>query len=202
MAVVVITGANSGFGLEGALAFARNGDTVVATVRALSGAGALRQRFADEGLRCDVEQLDVRRSDTFAAFGDAVTSRHGTIDVLVNNAGIHRAGALEDVGEQAFREVIETNCTGPLLLTRALLPIMRAQGRGVIIMMSSLSGIAGLPGDQGRKRGVCRLVADGVHVGNVVRDHAERLALRIEARHAGEHRTVETHYRNSLLLHV
>jgi len=185
MAVVVITGANSGFGLEGALAFARNGDTVVATVRTASGAGVLQQRFADEGLRCDVEQLDMLRSDTFAAFGDAIASRHGAIDVLVNNAGIHRAGALEDIGEQAFRDVIETNCTGPLLLTRALLPIMRAQRRGVIIMMSSLSGIAGLPGDLPYT--ASKFALDGAT--EALRHEVDRCGLRVALVEAGMYRT-------------
>jgi len=185
MAVVVITGANSGFGLEGALAFARNGDKVVATVRASSSTDTLQQRLADEGLNCDIEHLDITRSDTFAGFGKAVAGRHGAIDVLVNNAGIHRAGALEDVGEQAFRDVIETNCTGPLLLTRALLPIMRAQRRGVIIMMSSLSGIAGLPGDLPYT--ASKFAIEGAT--EALRHEVDRWGIRVALVEAGLYRT-------------
>ncbi len=147
MAVIIITGSASGFGLESALAFARNGDTVIATMRDVSGANRLQGRARAEHLELDVRQLDVLNSATFSKFADDIVADHGRIDVLINNAGIHRAGALEDVDENALRLVMETNCIGPLLLSRAILPVMRNQGSGLIIMMSSLSGLAGLPGD-------------------------------------------------------
>ncbi len=147
MSVVVITGSSSGFGLEAALAFARNGDTVIATMRDTGKAGDLLARAAIEELDVQVKSLDVTRSDTFASFVESVTEEHDRLDVLINNAGIHRSGALEDMSEEAFRLVMETNCIGPLLLTKAVLPLMRSQNNGLVIMMSSLSGIAGLPGD-------------------------------------------------------
>ena len=147
MSVIVITGSSSGFGLEAALAFARNGDTVIATMRDTAKAGDLMARASVEKLELQVQQLDVTRSDTFESFVDTVVGEQGRLDVLINNAGIHRSGALEDLSEDAFRLVMETNCMGPLLLTRAVLPQMRKQHEGLIIMMSSLSGIAGLPGD-------------------------------------------------------
>jgi NAD(P)-dependent dehydrogenase (short-subunit alcohol dehydrogenase family) len=147
MAVVVITGSNSGFGLEGALAFARNGDTVYASMRDVSKAGRLQQAANEEHLSVNVCKLDITQPKTFDAFIRKIVDEAGSIDVLVNNAGIVRPGALEDIPEAALRLVMETNFFGPLLLTRALLPHMRAQGGGYIIMVSSLSGIAGLPGD-------------------------------------------------------
>lgn len=147
MSVVVITGSSSGFGLEAALAFARNGDTVIATMRNTTKADELLARAAAEEVDVQVKPLDVSMSGTFASAAKDIVDEHGRIDVLINNAGIHRGGALEDIGEQSFRSVMETNCFGPLLLTRAVLPYMRKQKSGLIIMMSSLSGIAGLPGD-------------------------------------------------------
>jgi len=147
MAVVVITGSNSGFGYEAALAFARNGDTVYASMRAPSKAGALQEAAAAEQLSIHVPSLDVTRPDTFAAFVRHIVAEAGGIDVLVNNAGILRPGAFEDVDETALRLVMETNFFGPFLLARAVLPQMRTQERGCIIMISSLSGVAGLPGD-------------------------------------------------------
>lgn len=147
MSVVVITGSNSGIGLEATLAFARIGDTVIASMRDSSKSGDLLARATAEDLDIRISSLDVSRSESFDAYFQAISAEHGRIDVLINNAGIHRAGAFEDVSEADFRSVLETNCIGPLLLSRAVLPYMRKQRSGLIIMMSSLSGIAGLPGD-------------------------------------------------------
>jgi NAD(P)-dependent dehydrogenase (short-subunit alcohol dehydrogenase family) len=91
--------------------------------------------------------LDVTQPSTFAGVVRGVVEEAGRIDVLVNNAGVLRAGALEDLSEQAIREVMETNFFGPMLLSRQVLPQMRKQKQGYIIMISSLSGIAGLAGD-------------------------------------------------------
>ncbi len=147
MAVVMITGCNSGFGRVGALAFARRGDTVYGTVRALERGTALRQQAEQEGLDLRIRVLDVTRPDTFADLIDSIVADGGGIDVLVNNAGILHPGAWEDLPERVIREVMETNFFGPMLLTRAVLPHMREQGSGCIIMISSLSGLAGLVGD-------------------------------------------------------
>ena len=147
MSVIMITGCSSGFGLESALAFARNKDTVIATMRDMSKKNALRSRAESETLEIQVRQLDVSISAEFTNRINDIVDEHGRIDVLINNAGIHRQGAFEDVSESEFRNVMETNCIGPLLLTRAVLPTMRRQRSGLIIMISSLSGIAGLPGD-------------------------------------------------------
>ena len=147
MSTIILTGCSSGFGLEGALAFARNGDTVYATMRNLGKADALLNAAQHEGLNIRIRQLDVTQPVSFASLFEEVLGTTGSIDVLVNNAGILRAGALEDLSEEMIREVLETNFFGPLLLTRAVLPYMRKQKSGHIIMISSLSGIAGLPGD-------------------------------------------------------
>jgi NAD(P)-dependent dehydrogenase (short-subunit alcohol dehydrogenase family) len=147
MAVVVLTGCTSGFGLEGALAFARNGDSVYATMRDGSKAGRLREAAAAEQLSINIKTLDVTQPRTFAPFFQEVVAEAGSIDVLVNNAGILRVGAFEDITEGMLREVMETNYFGPVLLARSVLPQMRAQRGGYIIMVSSLSGVAGLAGD-------------------------------------------------------
>lgn len=147
MANVVITGSNSGFGFEGALAFARNGDTVYASMRDVAKAGRLREAADAEALAVNIKSLDVNQPATFDHFVKEIVAEAGHIDVLVNNAGIVYPGALEDISESALRLVMETNFFGPFLLTKAVLPHMRAQAGGYIIMVSSLSGIAGLPGD-------------------------------------------------------
>jgi NAD(P)-dependent dehydrogenase (short-subunit alcohol dehydrogenase family) len=147
MAVVLITGCSSGFGLAAALAFARRRDTVYASMRDLSRSGQLREAAAREKLNVNIVQLDVTQPASFGPLIADIVRKSERLDVLVNNAGVLRAGAFEDLSEGALREVVETNLFAPLLLTRAVLPQMRAQGNGYIIMISSLSGIAGLPGD-------------------------------------------------------
>ena len=147
MATILITGGNSGLGLASALAFARNGDQVYATVRDPNKAAALRQISDQEQLHIQIKTLDVTQPATFAALVQSIVEKTGGIDVLVNNAGILLAGALEDLSEDAIREVMETNFFGPMLLTRQVLPQMRKQRSGYIIMISSLSGVAGLAGD-------------------------------------------------------
>ena len=147
MAVVVITGSNRGFGLHGALAFARNGDTVYATMRDESKAGVLQRAAAVEGVSVRIMTLDVSRPGTFHSFVSKVFEEAGSIDVLVNNAGVLRAGTAEDTSEETLRMVMETNFFGAVLLSQAVLPKMRERGCGYIIQVSSLSGLAGLPGD-------------------------------------------------------
>ena len=147
MATVVITGCSSGFGLCAALAFARHGDQVCATMRDLAKADQLQAAAEQEQLSLAIRTLDVSRSETFDSFLEELTNEMGPIDVLVNNAGIVRPGAVEDLPESMLREVMETNFFGPLMLIKAVLPQMRQQRGGCIINISSLSGLAGLPGD-------------------------------------------------------
>lgn len=147
MSTILLTGCNSGFGLHAALAFARNGDTVYATMRNLDRSSALLAQVRKEELSITLKQLDVNRAETFPALVKEIVDESGSLDVLVNNAGILRAGAFEDLSEAMIREVTETNLLAPLLLSKSVLPQMRKQNSGYIIMISSLSGIAGLPGD-------------------------------------------------------
>ena len=147
MPVVLITGANSGFGQEGALAFARKGYTVYATVRNMRKIDNLQTAAEAANVSINIRELDVTCPETFSPFVDNIISEAGCLDVLVNNAGILRAGTLEDTSETSLREVMETNFFGACLLARTVLPAMRERGRGHIIMVSSLSGLAGLPGD-------------------------------------------------------
>jgi len=147
MSTIVLTGCSSGFGMQGALAFARNGDTVYATMRDLDKSDNLLAAAQSEGLSIITKQLDVNQTHSFASTIEEMVNETGSIDVLVNNAGILRAGAFEDLSEPMLREVLDTNLLAPLLLSKAVLPYMRKQKSGYIIMISSLSGIAGLPGD-------------------------------------------------------
>jgi NAD(P)-dependent dehydrogenase (short-subunit alcohol dehydrogenase family) len=140
MSVVLITGCSTGIGLETALAFARNGDTVYATMRNPKKAEALLERAKSEGLGVEVLALDVTDDESVASAVQEVESRHGAVDVLVNNAGIMASGAVETVDMAGARAVMETNLWGAVRMMRATLPAMRARGAGVIINVTSVAG--------------------------------------------------------------
>ena len=185
MAVVLITGCSSGFGLEAALAFARNGDTVVATMRDLARNGRLAAAAEEEALALEMASLNVAEPHTFADTVGRVVEEQGGLDVLVNNAGINRIGAFEDTTEETLREVMEVNLFGPLLLARAVLPVMREQGRGWIINVSSLSGIAGLPGDVSYT--ASKFALEGAI--EALRHEVDRWGIRVALVEAGLHAT-------------
>lgn len=126
MAVVLITGCSSSFGLHASVAFARAGDTVYASMRDTNRAGALRASLP-AGTDVRVVQLDVTVPPTHAPLVERIVRESGRLDVLVNNAGMIRPGAFEDVDDASFRAVMETNFLGPFSLTRAVLPQMRAR---------------------------------------------------------------------------
>ncbi len=140
MAVVLITGCSSGFGLEAALAFARRGDTVYATMRNLAKADRLTERAAAEGLAVELLVLDVTDDESVHAAVAEVEARHEAIDVLVNNAGVGFDGPVETIDMDAARAVLETNFWGPVRMIRAALPAMRAKGAGVIVNVTSVTG--------------------------------------------------------------
>ena len=139
MSVVLITGCSSGFGLEAALAFARQGDTTVATMRNLDRADELQKRAADEGTEVAIEQLDVTDEDSVNGAVERILAAHGTIDVLVNNAGIGSRGAIESMSLDNAMRLMDTNFWGAIRATRAVLPTMRARRSGVVINVSSLA---------------------------------------------------------------
>jgi NAD(P)-dependent dehydrogenase (short-subunit alcohol dehydrogenase family) len=140
MGVVLITGCSSGFGLETALAFAANGDTVVATMRNVERAQILHKRAASAGVEIETLPLDVSSDESVVTTVHDVLRRHGGIDVLVNNAGVGHLGAVETMKLDLAREVLETNFWGTVRMIQAVLPNMRTRGDGVIINVSSIAG--------------------------------------------------------------
>jgi NAD(P)-dependent dehydrogenase (short-subunit alcohol dehydrogenase family) len=140
MSVVLITGCSSGIGLETAIAFAKRGDAVYATMRNLAKADRLRSRAAEEGVEVEVLQLDVTDDDSVDAAIADVEAKHGAIDILVNNAGLGHSGPIETIDLALAHELIETNVWGAVRTIRAALPAMRAKGSGVIVNVTSVAG--------------------------------------------------------------
>jgi short-subunit dehydrogenase len=139
---IFITGASRGFGKLWAEALLQRGDKVIATARSLSTLDDLAARYGDNVLPL---QLDVNdRSAAFTAVAKA-KEHFGNIDVLINNAGYGLFGAIEETTEQEARNQMETNFFGLLWLSQAVLPVMRAQGHGHIIQLSSVLGLISRP---------------------------------------------------------
>jgi NAD(P)-dependent dehydrogenase (short-subunit alcohol dehydrogenase family) len=120
---------------------ARRGYRVFATMRNLDGASYLRADAAKENLDIDIRQLDVTDPDSVTHAVAQAVRESGRIDVLVNNAGLGTAGPLEDFTDEDIKAVFETNFFGAVRTTRAVLPMMRSQRSGTIVMMSSISGL-------------------------------------------------------------
>ena len=140
MANVLITGTSTGIGLATALAFARKGHIVAATMRAPERAPELAAAAAAEGLPITVFPMDVDRDVSVSEGVAQVVAALGPIDVLVNNAGVERNGAIEEVPLAEFRAVMETNYFGVIRAVQAVLPAMRARRTGCIVNVSSISG--------------------------------------------------------------
>lgn len=139
MASVLVTGTSKGIGLETALAFARAGNTVYATMRNPAQAPELAAMAAREKLPIFQYQMDVD-SDVSVRTAIAAVQEHGPIDVLVNNAGIERAGSIEELPFAEFRAAMETNYFGALRCIQAVVPQMRERRRGWIVNISSVAG--------------------------------------------------------------
>jgi NAD(P)-dependent dehydrogenase (short-subunit alcohol dehydrogenase family) len=135
----LITGAGRGMGTDIARAALAAGHAVVATGRNPDRVTAALGAHAD----LLAVALDVTDPDSVQAAVDAAVQRFGRIDVLVNNAGNFYAGFFEEVTPEDFRAQIETNLFGPLNVTRAVLPVMRAQRAGLVVTFSSTAGITG-----------------------------------------------------------
>lgn len=143
--LVLITGCSSGIGLSAAVECAAEGFRVVATMRNLEKRDALLAAAKAREVQVAVEQLDVTATSAPHKVKELVL-KYGPFFGLVNNAGIAFGGAFEEQTDEDVREQFETNVFGLMAITRALLPSMRAQGRGRIVNVSSLSGRVGLPG--------------------------------------------------------
>jgi NAD(P)-dependent dehydrogenase (short-subunit alcohol dehydrogenase family) len=137
--VWLITGAGRGMGADIARAALAAGHAVVATSRSTCTVTAALGKDDDLlAVRLDVTDP----ADAEAAAGAAV-ERFGRIDVLVNNAGNFYAGFFEEISPEDFRAQVETTLFGPVNVTRAVLPVLRAQHSGLVIAISSTAGIAG-----------------------------------------------------------
>lgn len=137
-----ITGVSRGLGREWASAALERGDRVAGTARDLAALADLVTEFPETFLPLQLDVTD--RPADFAAVEQAA-HHFGRLDVIVNNAGHMQFGMVEELTEQQIRAELDTNLLGALWVTQAALPILRSQGAGHIIQVSSLWGIVASP---------------------------------------------------------
>jgi NAD(P)-dependent dehydrogenase (short-subunit alcohol dehydrogenase family) len=140
MVSILITGTSKGIGFETALAFARVGYKVHATMRNPSQSPQLAKIAEQEGLPIQISALDVDSDESVHRAIEAIHSADGPVDVLVNNAGIERAGSVEELPLKEFRAVMETNYFGAIRCIQAVAPHMRLRRSGCIINVTSIAG--------------------------------------------------------------
>src|SRR5215472_2257524 len=167
-----ITGTSRGFGREWAEAALERGDRVAGTARDTSSLDPLVSSYGGRFLPLE---LDVTARDADFQAVRKAAERFGRLDVVINNAGYGHFGMVEELTEQEVRAQLETTLFGALWITQAALPIMRSQGSGHIIQVSSIGGISAFPslgayhaskfGLEGLSQALAREVAGfGIHV--------------------------------------
>ncbi len=139
--VVIVTGASSGIGEAAARAFGAHGDSVVLVARRLERLQAVAASLQDSLL----VPADLTRAEDLARIVEQTLARYGRIDVLVNNAGVGIYDWIDRQAEDDIRTEVATNLLAPILLTRAVVPVMLQEGRGVIINVGSIAGRIATP---------------------------------------------------------
>jgi NAD(P)-dependent dehydrogenase (short-subunit alcohol dehydrogenase family) len=146
--VVVVTGAGGGIGRAIAERFARDGARLALLDIDPGGLGETRELLERSGTELIALTVDITRPEECQAAAAAIGERFGSVDVLVNNAGIVHRSSFKETKLDVFRRVMEVNYFGSLAMTKALLDPLVAQ-RGVIIVISSIAGLSPLYGRSG-----------------------------------------------------
>jgi NAD(P)-dependent dehydrogenase (short-subunit alcohol dehydrogenase family) len=133
--VILITGISSGFGKQTARLLAEEGYKVYGTVR----------KETEKTEQVSYLTMDLTDPNSIREAVSSVIGKEGRIDVLINNAGMHTGGPIETLPEEYIKLQMDTNFMGMVNLTREVLPLMRKQGGGKIINVSSIGGLMGLP---------------------------------------------------------
>lgn len=141
--VALVTGSNRGIGRAIAVAFARHGADLVLGARDPAALLTVRKEVESFGRRAVPVALDVTSADQVEAAVQQAVTVFGRLDILVNNAGARGAGPIEEMKEEDWDRVLDTNLKGAFLTCRAAVPVMKAQRYGRIIHIASVSGQSG-----------------------------------------------------------
>lgn len=141
--IVLVTGAGSGFGLATTLLLASSGYRVFGSVLNAAEADGLRREAAARGVSVEILQMDVTHQDQIDAAVAALMAAAGRIDAVVQYAGLGLRGFFEDLEMDEIRRLYDVNVFGVMAVTKALLPIMRRQRSGKIVVTTSAAGRMG-----------------------------------------------------------
>lgn len=142
---VLVTGCSSGIGLATCHVLSRNNFMTYGTVRNLSKAKKIQDLINMENLSLKILRLDVNDNQSIKLAVKKILTETGRIDVLINNAGYGMFGPVEEITTQEVKKQFETNFFGTIRLIKAIVPIMRKQGNGTIVNISSMVGRFGVP---------------------------------------------------------
>lgn len=144
-AIVVVTGGGRGIGRAICQRFAADGAHVVAASRSAAALAETRKAIEAAGGACSTEPTDVCSPEEVDALLEGTVSRFGRVDVLVNNAGVAPQASIESLDPALFETILSVNVTAVFLGCRAVWPVMKNQGGGVIINISSVASIDPFP---------------------------------------------------------
>ena len=144
--VVLITGAASGIGFEIGKRFASNGAKVMLADRDEAGLTRAKAFFNEQGYTASVVLADITQEEDVQQMIEKTVNQFGRLDVLINNAGMQHVAPIEEFEVERYRLLIEIMLVGPFLAIKYALPIMKEQGFGRIINMSSINGLIGFAG--------------------------------------------------------
>jgi NAD(P)-dependent dehydrogenase (short-subunit alcohol dehydrogenase family) len=145
--IAVVTGSSTGIGFETSLLLARNGFYTYATMRDTFKSDKMEKIANKENLPLEVLSMDVDNDDSVRNAIQKIIDKKKKIDILVNNAGYGLFGALEDISIEEIKKQFETNLFGAIRSIKEVLPTMREQKNGIIINVTSIAGIVGVPAE-------------------------------------------------------
>lgn len=143
--VAIITGASTGIGAATARRFAHEGWAVVLAARSEEKLAQLRTELAAEGERALAVRADITQREDVAHVVEQALAVFGRIDVLVNNAGVGISGTLDSLDLDAFEYTLRLNVLAPIAMLQAVAPVMKRQGGGVIVNVSSMIEATAVP---------------------------------------------------------
>ena len=142
---VLVTGCSSGIGFATCLVLSRIDFMTYGTVRNLSKAKRIQEIINRENLPLKIIQLDVNDNQSIKLAVKKILTDSGGIDILINNAGYGMFGPIEEISMEEVKKQFETNFFGTIRLIKSIVPIMRKQGNGIIVNISSMVGRFGVP---------------------------------------------------------
>jgi len=145
--IAVVTGSSTGIGFETTLLLARNGFYTYATMRDRLKTDKIEKIANKENLPLEVLSMDVDNDDSVRNAIHKIIDEKKKIDILVNNAGYGLFGPLEDISIEEIKKQFETNLFGAIRTIKEVLPTMREQKNGIIINISSIAGVVGIPAE-------------------------------------------------------